>query len=337
MILAVDVPWEWHAEVWVLIVGVVALGGYAAKVVQPKAIAAGYEPITRAQKTWFVLAVAGMWVVSDWPVHEIAEQYLYFVHMFQHLFLSMLVPAMFVLATPRWLLELVISKDSRAWRFLRTGSKPLVAGLTFNALTMLLHWSRLVQLSFENGAVHFALHLMIFSSGLLMWMPVCGPIKEWRLSPMGQCFYLFAMSIVPTVPGGWLVFAEDVVYRHYDTPERLWGVGVLTDQQAAGVVMKLVGGFFLWAVIFIIFTRWANREMASDEQQRTERQQAERDRVKQALADAEPPAGGVEPVGPSGTTTPEAAGGTSDERGAVLTFDDVRREFENNPPPVADR
>lgn len=317
---SVAVPFELHGEVWMLIAGVAALGWYAARVVQPKAVAAGYPPITGGQKAWFVTALLSMWAVSDWPVHEIAEQHLYFVHMFQHLFLSMLVPAMFVLATPRWLIELVISPDSRAWRFLRTGSKPIVAGLTFNALTMLLHWSKLVQLSFENGALHFGLHLLIFCSGLLMWMPVFGPVKEWRLSPLGQCFYLFSMSIVPTVPGGWLVFAEDVVYRHYDTADRLWGIGVLTDQQAAGVVMKLVGGFFLWGVIFVIFTRWAHREMARDERERLDRQRSAREALA-AAASAESVREGHE----------------GHEGNGRLTFEQVSEEFAKNPPLHEDR
>ncbi len=319
MVQGVTVPFEVHAEVWTLILGVAALGWYTARVVQPKAIAAGYPPIGRGQKAWFVLALVVMWVVSDWPVHEIAEQHLYFVHMFQHLFLSMLVPLFFVLATPRWLFELVITPGTALWRFFRTGSKPLVAGLFFNALTMILHWSQLVQLSFESGAIHFALHLVIFVAGLLMWMPVFGPVDEWRLTPLAQCFYLFSMSIVPTVPGGWLVFAEDVVYRHYDTPERLWGINVLTDQQAAGVVMKLVGGFFLWALIFLVFTRWATREMAKGEQERAERQRANRERL---AAEAEADDG----VEADAATHPESEGPE------VLTFEQVSREFARTPP-----
>lgn len=266
--VAASVPFEAHIEVYTLIIGAIALGGYTAKVLQPKAVAAGYQPITRSQIGWFIGAVLGMWFVSDWPIHEIAEQHLYFVHMLQHLALSMIVPGMFLLATPRWLLELVIPPDSRLWRWLRIGTRPVVAGVVFNALTVLLHWSVLVQLSYESGAIHFGLHLMIFASGLMMWMPVVSPIKEWRIAPLAQCVYLFAMSIVPTVPSGWLIFAEDVVYRHYDVPERLWGIDVMSDQNAAGVVMKVVGGFFLWGVIFVIFMRWAHAEMAADEKLR---------------------------------------------------------------------
>ncbi len=65
-----------------------------------------------------------------------------------------------------------------------------------------------------------------------MWMPVCGPVPELRLSLPGQMIYLFLMSIVPTVPAAWLTFAEGVVYSAYDIPERLWGISA-TDRPAA--------------------------------------------------------------------------------------------------------
>ena len=69
--------------------------------------------------------------------------------------------------------------------------------------------------------------------------------------------YLFLMSIIPTVPGAWLTFAEGAVYKAYDTPFRLCGISVTADQQAAGLIMKLVGGGFLWVVIAVLFFRWA--------------------------------------------------------------------------------
>ena len=268
---AASVPWQAHPEVWFLVVSACALGWFASKVVQPKAIAAGYPAITRAQKIYFFLGVAGIWLASDWPVHDVAEDHLYFVHMVQHLLLSMLIPAAFVLATPRWLLELVIDPNGKVWKWFERGSKPLVAGIVFNSLTVFLHWSAIVQLSADNGAAHFLFHLMVFAAGLLMWQPIIGPITEWRLPPLGQCIYLFIMSIIPTVPSGWLIFAEEVSYRHYDRPDRLFGIEALTDQQAAGVVMKLVGGFFLWGIIVVIFGRWAKEMQDKDRAERIER------------------------------------------------------------------
>ena len=49
-----------------------------------------------------------------------------------------------------------------------------------------------------------------------MWMPVCGPFPELRIGPAGKMIYLFLMSVVPTVPAGWLTFADGVVYKAYD-------------------------------------------------------------------------------------------------------------------------
>lgn len=260
MLAQVSVNWQAHIEVWFLVVGVLAIGVYVVKVLAPKAESAGLDPIRRSQKIWFVLAAFSMWVMSDWPIHDVAEEHLYFVHMVQHLFLSMIIPAMFLLSMPRWLFELVLTPNGRTWNLLAMFSKPVVAGVIFNALTLILHWTTVVELSFNNGAAHFLFHLMVFSSGLLMWMPVIGPVDRWRLQPLAQCVYLFTMSIVPTVPGGWLVFAESVVYRHYDTAERLWGIDAIVDQQAAGLVMKLAGGFFLWGVIVVLYGRWARDE-----------------------------------------------------------------------------
>lgn len=265
------VPWVPHPEVWLLVISAIAIGGFASRVLQPKAVAAGYPAISRSQKTWFVVGLVAVWVASDWPMHDIAEDHLYAVHMLQHLLLSMLIPACFVMATPRWVIELVLPPGGQGWAWFEKASRPLVAGLVFNGLTMLLHWSQVVQWSADSGALHFGFHLAIFTSGLLMWMPVVGPVTEWRLSAPAQCIYLFMMSLVPTVPGGWLVFAEGVVYRHYDTTARLWGIDVMADQQAAGAVMKLVGGIVLWVIIAIIFGRWAQAEALKDREKRLAR------------------------------------------------------------------
>ena len=285
-----DIGWQAHPEVWVLVAGVMGLGWYVFRVLQPKATAAGLPAITVSEKVWFGGALVALWLASDWPVHDVAEEYLYFVHMTQHLLISMLVPAMFLLSMPSWLFDLLLPAESRARRWLATGSRPLVAGIVFNALTMFLHWSRIVQLSFDSGAFHYLAHLAIFLAGLLMWMPVIGPVAEWRIQPLSQCIYLFLMSIVPTVPGSWLVFAQGVVYRHYDTGDRLWGIDVLSDQQAAGLIMKLVGGFFLWGVIVVIFGRWAADEARKDEEVRRARW-----RAAEAAREAEEAAAGVEP------------------------------------------
>ena len=90
---------------------------------------------------------------------------------------------------------------------------------------------------------------------MLMWMPVCGPIKEFHITPMSKMIYLFLNSVVATVPAGWLTFAEGVVYKHYNIPVRVWGISIGDDQQIAGAMMKLGGSAFLWTIIGVMFIK----------------------------------------------------------------------------------
>jgi putative membrane protein len=85
-----------------------------------------------------------------------------------------------------------------------------------------------------------------------------------RITLPARMVYLFLQSVVPTVPGAWLTFAQNPVYRIYDRPYRLWNIGVLDDQQAAGAIMKIFGGFYLWVIIAVLFFRWAGQAERQD-------------------------------------------------------------------------
>jgi putative membrane protein len=253
--------WVPHPEVWVLVGGLAALYVYAIRVIGPKAVPAGRPAATAAQKRWFVFGIVLLWLAADWPVHDIGEQYLYFVHMIQHLVLTLVVPPVMLLATPEWLARLVIGQG-RVERIVRRMARPVPAALVFNSLILLSHWQLVVNGASANGLFHYAAHTALVTAAVLFWIPVCGPFPELRISPPAQMIYLFVSSIIPTVPGAWLTFADGAVYSAYDIPSRLWGISVTSDQQVAGVLMKLVGGTYLWVLITIIFFKWAAREHA---------------------------------------------------------------------------
>jgi len=221
-------PWAWdpHPEVWALVAGIVGLGYYAAHVIGPKVVPDGEEVVSRKQRNYFVVGVVLLAVAGGWPMHDIAEEYLYSVHMFQHLLISFFIPVFFLQATPAWLARLILGSGKLGSTVLSRLVKPVVAGVIFNAVAALTHWNTVVQGSVDSGPFHYSIHLVMFSAALLMWMPVLGPLPEYRISPPAQMIYLFLMSVIPTVPGGWLTFADNVVYPAYDTSARLWGISV---------------------------------------------------------------------------------------------------------------
>jgi putative membrane protein len=294
-------PWRFqaHIEVWLLVVALVAAWLYAVRVIGPRVVPAGTPILTRTQKVSFVGAMVLLWLSSDWPVHDIAEEYLYFVHMLQHMSLTYFMPPLALAATPTWLMRVIVG-EGRVYATVKFLAKPVVAGLLFNVGIMISHIPGVVNASVSNPTLHYAVHVFLVTASLLMWMCVCGPLPELRMGPFPTMIYLFLNSVVATVPAGWLTFAEGVVYRLYDGPVRVWGVSVTEDQQIAGAIMKAGGALYLWSIIVVLFIKQIAKPYGTQQDYRVE-PTLTFDDVTQAFQQSTPPA---EPVTPSGTNEP---------------------------------
>jgi putative membrane protein len=259
--VAVAFPsWTAHPDVW-LLVGLFA-AGYAIAIVRlgPKWAAPGQAVVTRFQIICWSLGVLAMWIASDYPVHDIAERYNFSIHMMQHLILSMVVAPLLLLGTPAWLLRTILRPR---WLFstVRTLSRFIPALLIFNLVLVFTHWPLVVDAALHSGVVHFAVHALLFVSSLIVWMPLVSPLPEIpRLVPVLQMVYLFAWSVVPTVPASFLTFGSSPLYKFYTHVPHLFGLSTLEDQQAAGLIMKIGAGLLLWLVIAVVFFRWASEE-----------------------------------------------------------------------------
>lgn len=254
-----DNPWAFvaHPEVWLLVGFLVGSYVYLVRVIGPKAVGPGQTVVSRRQVTYFSSGMLLLWIGADWPVHDVGEEYLYSLHMFQHMVFTLFAPPLLVMSMPTWMARTLLGEGftHRAVRWL---ARPVIAGVAFNLMAMVTHIPLVVNASTENAPLHYGLHFFLFTASMLMWTPVVGPIPEWQMRPHTKAIYLFLMSVVPTVPAGWLTFAEGVVYDTYATPVRVWGLTVTEDQQIAGAIMKLGGAAFLWSVaVFLWFKRFA--------------------------------------------------------------------------------
>ena len=114
---------------------------------------------------WLALGLATLWVASDWPVHDVGEEYLFSVHMTQHMLLTYVVPPLFLLATPEWLARLVLGRGrvKRVFDFL---AKPIPAALLFNAFLLLTHGPFVVNASVDNAVLHYLVHTALVATAL---------------------------------------------------------------------------------------------------------------------------------------------------------------------------
>ena len=143
---------------------------------------------------------------------------------------------------------------TRLLRPVRFLGRPVPDLIQFNLILVLSHWPLIVDGTLRDHPLHFVAHAVLVGSALLMWLPVCSPLPEVpQARPPTKMLYLFLQTIVPTVPASFLTFGSTPLYHFYEHVPRLWGISALTDMQMAGLIMKIVGGFYLWAIIGVMF------------------------------------------------------------------------------------
>lgn len=253
--------WSPYPSVWLLMGGSLAAYLLAVRYWGPEHVSPNEPAVTKAQVRFFALGIIALWIGSDWPLHDLAEDYLFSAHMVQHLLFTLLAPPLLLLGTPDWMARRLL-RPRWLMAVMRKLTRPLPALLLFNGLLVFTHWPVIVNTSVRNELFHFGVHLVLVASGLIMWWPVFSPIPELpRLSAPGQMLYLFGQTIVPTVPASFLTFADHPLYQAYaQMPRIISGFDAVADHQVSGVIMKLGGGMFLWGIIAYLFFKWAGRQ-----------------------------------------------------------------------------
>jgi putative membrane protein len=272
-------PWIWHPhfDVWVLVA--VLAAGYltAIRKVGPQFVEPGESSASKSQIRFWFLGVFTILVAADWPVHDLAERYLYSVHMIQHMLLTLVAPPLLLAGTPHWLARKVLRPRWLMW-ITRRITRPVPALLIFNGILVLSHWPAVVDATLRSEPLHFLSHSVLFLSAIVMWWPILSPLPEIpRASYPAQMLYLFLQTIVPTVPASFLTFADHPIYHFYETIPRWFSIPVLEDQRIAGLEMKILGGLLLWSVIAVLFFRWSSKEERPEVPDVLEWQQVERE------------------------------------------------------------
>ena len=215
---------------------------------------------SRRQITLFSLGVGLLFLGAQWPMHDLAEGYLYSAHMVQHMLFMYFAPPLLIAGTPVWMLRKMLAPRPVA-AVARRLLRPVPAIILFNAVLLLTHWPAIVELSVRSELFHFGAHFLLLASALVMWWPIVSPLPELPALPAPvQLAYLFVQSLAPNVPAAFLTFGSTPLYPVYATFPRIWNVGVMTDQLMAGLIMKLAGTAYLWTLMTVIFFRWHARE-----------------------------------------------------------------------------
>jgi cytochrome c oxidase assembly factor CtaG len=261
--------WTWRYTPFLGVWAVAAtfIGGY---VLAHRRAGRPLDP--KLTRRW-VLGVLAVFVVSEWPIGQLGVGYLATVGIARYVTYTFVAAPLLVAGLPTWLVDRWFPHDTRRGRVLTALTRWPAALLIFNAVLFGTHVPIVVDTLKVSQLGSFSVDVLHLSAALVWWWPAIrreperGAIEE----PI-RAFYLFASSVLMFVPAAFLTFSPLPLYGLYELAPPLWlGFDAVHDQQAAGIVMNIIGGFVLWGIIAALFVRWARQQEQEDARARRER------------------------------------------------------------------
>ena len=211
----------------------------------------------RARPWYFAAGILIAFIALQSPIDRGGDEYLFSLHMLQHLLLMMLAP-------PLVLLGIVGIRTRPASRYPAVRrvwwaiTRPWPAVVLFNVVMLVWHIPALYDTTLTTEPIHVLEHVSFIAVGLVFWWAVVDPVRGPLTKPVSSLAKIAAMvvgGIPPTVLG--LIFALSPVafYSFYVTAPRLWGISAVADQSYGGVLMLGLGNIVYFVAITIIFVR----------------------------------------------------------------------------------
>ena len=184
---------------------------------------------------------------------------LQWAHMAQHLVIGDIAAALIVGGLTGPLLQPVLA--IRFFDRLRVLAHPLVALPLWAASLYIWHIPALYQATLTSEPVHALQHTCFIGFGILMWMPLFGPLPKPKWFGIGaKLGYVIAVRFAGTILGNVFMWSNTAFYPDYAPGQADFGIDPIADQSTAGVLMTLEGGLITLGVLAWLFMKWAQQD-----------------------------------------------------------------------------
>lgn len=249
-------------------------------------------PVSFGRKLLFITAMILFYLAFEGPL-SLLGHIMFSFHMTNMALLYLIAPPMVLVAVPGYVWKRAFS--AAFWGKFNFLMHPIVTLILFNMLFSVYHIPVVHDYVMTHFVIHRLYYVVLLIAAFMMWWHVVPPIKEMaKLSHVKRMAYIFANGVLLTPACALIIFSDAPLYAIYNDPQ-IWvramgycipgdtsfllekfegpqffnSFTVLEDQQAGGIIMKLIQEFTYGVLLAMVFREWFTREHkqeAKDEQ-----------------------------------------------------------------------
>jgi cytochrome c oxidase assembly factor CtaG len=246
-------------QIWVVLSVAVPLGLAAAYLKRAHRLASEGRPVPGWKQFCFGAGMLVICAATASPVEDQSKR-LVSVHMVQHVLLADVASLLLVLGLTGPLIQPLLTY--RLTRPLRKLTHPVAAISIFTFNLFLWHSPPLYQAVLHSESLHVLEHLLFIGTGILLWMPLFGPLPKPAWFGKGaHVIYTVGIWLPAMALANVLMWSDSVFYPAYAHSAEAAGISPIADQSTAGVIlmiecMLLALGVFAW-----VFLSWAKADI----------------------------------------------------------------------------
>jgi putative membrane protein len=198
------------------------------------------------------------------PINILGHQYLFSVHMIQHIVILLIIPPLLLIGTNKEFFDDLLKnpKINKAGKFL---FNPMTTWMIGVGSMWVWHVPLLFKGMMDSELIHILEVISLLIAGFIFAWPVFNPTKFKKLEPLQTALYLFTACVGCTVLGIFITFAPAGFFSQYmmgNNPAILnylqfdMGISPAIDQQAAGLIMWVPACLIYLSIILITLNKW---------------------------------------------------------------------------------
>lgn len=259
--------WAW----WITVITVIVIAWYATGV--RRRARRG-----RRESLWRQLAFySGVLILhfSVEPPLDVLEEHLFSAHMFQHMIIRVVGPALLALSVPLANLIAGLPKPIRhhvlrpmvtahpiqkTWAFL---VHPFWAAFLWMAAFYVWQWPPFFNMTVQHEGIDDFQHIVLLITALFFWWMAFDPRGRPGAVRYGTRVLTVLATLFPNIAlGAYITFTHIDLYKAYELSGRIWGVGQALDQQIGGLIIWVPGSMMTVYGALVVFVRWLRDDSA---------------------------------------------------------------------------